>query len=406
MPTPSSTTILRRRLAAAGLLTVVVGVAAFAGTRGSDPAKTAAAPAPTEVAAVDAGPAAAASGPVDAITLPAQPPGGLYDGKRPPQFVLISFDGAADQTLLDRWDIVAHQVKAHFSFFLSMVYLLSDSNAQIYQGPRHPAGTSAINFAPIPAADKATPGLWIGNMVRGLQKAQREGHELGNHYGGHWCGPTGVKTWTKADWAAELNQVESLISSVDANNKIDPPVGNPFITGLPIGSRTPCLEGDLKQLYPVLKARGYRYDASSTRALTEWPVQRQGLWSFGFPSVQIAGSPKPMLTVDFSLWANLADSKDVTVERAKQIEDAVYDGYLAGFQQVYTGNRAPFELSNHFVHYSHDAFNNALQRLAETVCGKPEVICVNYREMSDFMDAHASQIKDFEAGKFPKMAQG
>ena len=81
-----------------------------------------------------------------------------------------------------------------------------------------------------------------------------------------------------------------------------------------------------------------------------------------------------MLTVDFSLWANLTDSKDVTVERAKQIEDAVYNGYLSGFQQAYDGNRAPFELSNHFVHYSHDAFNNALQRLAETVCGKPEVI--------------------------------
>ena len=30
---------------------------------------------------------------------------------------------------------------------------------------------------------------------------------------------------------------------------------------------------------------------------------------------------------------------------------------------------------------------------------------MNYRELSDFMDAHASQIKDFEAGKFPKLAK-
>src|SRR5688500_1193762 len=43
---------------------------------------------------------------------------------RPPQFVLVSFDGAGGVRLWPYWRFVARSVGAHFTFFASGVYLL------------------------------------------------------------------------------------------------------------------------------------------------------------------------------------------------------------------------------------------------------------------------------------------
>jgi hypothetical protein len=347
----------------------------------------------------------AAPGP-SPVALAPLPAGGVFDGDRPPQFVLVSFDGAVDPELLTRWEQIAAAAPAHLSFFLSAVYLLGRNVTTMYKGPGHAAGASAIGFAPnqtgAPDAD------FLRQAVTGLQATQTKGNEVGNHFGGHWCGKGGVDTWKAADWAAELDQVENLVGNVDANNNLVPAVGMPYNPLTVAGARTPCLEGNKDALYPILKARGYRYDASTTRQLTAWPHRKDGLWVYGFPTVTFPGLTKPMIAVDYSISANVdgdAIRKELTPARAKEVSADVLNGYLAAFDSLYYGNRAPFEISNHFNHSDHEAYNDAVAQLMKTVCGKPEVQCVTYSELTNWLDAHAAQLANLDAGKFTKLAK-
>ena len=369
-----------------------------AATSSSAPARsTAASPAPKGATTT------AAPGPVAVAPLPA---GGVYDGDRPPQFVLVSFDGAVDPELLAHWEQVAAAAPAHLSFFLSAVYLLGRDVTTTYKGPGHAAGASAIGFAPNQTG--GSDADFLRRAVAGLQATQTKGNEVGNHFGGHWCGKGGVDTWKAADWAAELDQVERLVGNVDANNNLVPAVGMPYNPLTVAGARTPCLEGNKDALYPILKARGYRYDASTTRQLTAWPHRKDGLWVYGFPTVTFPGLPKPMIAVDYSISANVdgdAIHKELTPARAKEVSADVLNGYLAAFDGLYYGNRAPFEVSNHFNHSDHEAYNDAVAQLLKTVCSKPEVQCVTYTEMTNWLDAHTTQLANLDAGKFTKLAK-
>lgn len=382
-----------------GATTTVAGPSATgapstgAGTSGASGATTAAGAPPTGAAVAD---------PMAKI-----PAAGTFEGKRPPQFVLVSFDGAADPKLMARWRAAADASGAKLTYFLSAVYLLGKQTSTVYQGPGHAAGASAIGFSPTPAGqdDKA----YITAVVRSLQDAARAGDEIGNHYGGHWCGNGGVNTWDKGDWAAELNQVESLVLKVDTNNALPTPVGPPYDPLRVAGSRTPCLEGKLDELYPVLRARGYRYDASNTKGLFDWPRQRKGLWAFGFAGITIAGLDRPTLTVDFSIstgFKGAAVNGTLTTEQTNQIYTSVRDAYLAAFDTLYHGNRTPFEISNHFNTSDGDAYNRAVEDVMRTVCGKPEVVCATYGDVVSWLDAHADQIGAFQAGSFTKLPKG
>ena len=62
-------------------------------------------------------------------------------------------------------------------------------------------------------------------------------------------------------------------------------------------------------------------------------------------------------------------------------------------------------MSNHFVHFTKEAFNQAVEKLLTDVCPMAEVQCVSYRELSDWMDTHKGEIGAFEKGSFPKMTK-
>lgn len=376
-----------------------------AGATVDGPTTSAAAGAVAGTTAASTGPAAdGPDGPVAVDPMAKVPAAGVFEGKRPPQFVLVSFDGAADPVLMQQWREAAAAAPARLTFFLSAVYLLGKASRTLYQGPGHPAGASAIGFSPTPAGQDDT--TYIANVVRSLQSAAAAGNEIGNHYGGHWCGDGGVNTWTKSDWAAELDAVERLVLKVDANNTLDPGVGPPYDPLNVAGSRTPCLEGDLAQLYPVLRARGYRYDASTTKGLFDWPRKKSGLWTFGFAGITIDGLDRPTLTVDFSIsngFKGDAAKGTLTTEQTNQIYKAVTGAYLKTFDSLYYGNRTPFEISNHFNHADGDAYNKAVADVMKAVCGKPEVVCTTYSEVATWLEAHTDLLATFQDGKFTKL---
>src|SRR6266480_8139431 len=67
--------------------------------------------------------------------------------KRPPQFVVVSFDGSGGVRLWPYWRAVARRAGARFTFFVSGVYLVPDTKRLRYRPPRHSPGSSDIGFA-------------------------------------------------------------------------------------------------------------------------------------------------------------------------------------------------------------------------------------------------------------------
>ena len=60
--------------------------------------------------------------------------------------------------------------------------------------------------------------------------------------------------------------------------------------------------------------------------------------------------------------------------------------YLHYFKTNYAGNRAPLHIGHHFFAYQNGAYNEALKSFARSICGLPEVRCVTYAKLADFMD--------------------
>jgi hypothetical protein len=75
--------------------------------------------------------------------------------------------------------------------------------------------------------------------------------------------------------------------------------------------------------------------------------------------------------------------------------------YLKYFKTNYAGNRAPLHIGHHFADMQGGAYNEALKSFARAVCGLPEVRCVTYARLSDFMDRQsADTLAAYRKGEF------
>jgi hypothetical protein len=291
-----------------------------------------------------------------------------HPSRRPPQFVISSYDGSGGARLWKYWRGVAKRAHAHFTFFVSGVYLVDWAHHDRYAPPRNPRGTSAIGFAP----DLA----WVAAMRAQIALGYRDGHEIGTHYNGHFCGPDGVGTWTAADWSAELDQFDRLLFS---GRRL------PFGPAKVVGGRTPCLEGNLDALYPILAKRGFRYD-----------VRRDGIWSFPLLELPFIGHTFRVVSMDYNFMANQTD------ESPARIENETYRTLWNAFRASYLGNRAPLSLGNHFETWESWAYDHALTRFLLRACRLPEVRCSSFAELADWLDARSPQrVARFRAGRFP-----
>jgi hypothetical protein len=294
--------------------------------------------------------------------------------------VISSYDGSGGARLWKYWRGVAKRAHAHFTFFVSGVYLVDWAHHDRYAPPENPRGTSAIGFAPDAA--------WIAAMRMQIALGYRDGNEIGTHYNGHFCGPGGVGTWTAADWGNELDQFDGFLFG--SGPKL------PFGPAAIVGGRTPCLEGNLDALYPVLAKRGFRYDASRTALLGTWPAERDGIWSFPLLEVPFIGHTFRVVSMDYNFMANQID------ESPAKIENETYRTLWNAFRASYLGNRAPLSLGNHFETWESWAYDHALTRFLVRACGLPEVRCASFRELANWLDAQSSRrLARFRAGRFP-----
>ena len=332
------------------------------------------------------------------------PPGGPAPATaaaltRPPQFVVLSFDGAGSVDLWQHWREVAARDHAHFTFFLSAAYLLTAAHKDDYAPPRHRVGASDIGNLPVPAG--TDPSGYLSQLLEQVNAGYLEGNEIGTHFGGHFCSPGAgsVGTWSASDWSAELDQVDALLTGVNQNNDLAPPVPLSFGPAEIVGDRTPCLQGNLRTLYPVLAGRGFRYDASQNALEGRWPTRQDGIWSFPLASIPLAGRSVHVLSMDYNLYVNQTRAQTVPAALEPTIEEQAYQTFLGYFSRAYAGDRAPVIIGAHFTHWNHDAYLNALTRLMDDVCTRPDVRCVSFKDLADWLDAQSpAQLGALNAG--------
>ena len=305
---------------------------------------------------------------------------------RPPQFVVVGFDGSGGARMWDYWLGIAQRAHAHFTFFLSGVYLIDWAHRMRYHPPEHSAGSSSIGFA------ETTGDLTIAHTISGVIAGYRQGEEIATHYNGHFCSPDpgSVGHWTAADWRSELRQFDGFLFGT--GTKL------PFGPNEIVGSRSPCLEGKPRVLYPVLASQGFRYDAGQQVTTRTWPKRELGLWSFPLPELPFYGHTFKVVSMDYNFYANQVD------ESPARAENEMFRTLWNAFRASYKGKRAPLTIGEHFESWKSWVYDKALARFLLKACALPEVRCDSYQQLANFLDSlPAARLRSYETGRFPPM---
>ncbi|WP_202511702.1 hypothetical protein, partial [Streptomyces sp. SID3343] len=397
----------------AAVLVLVVAVIATIGfvvfARGHDEGGPRSASAPGEAAK---GPQQAPRAPVrmigdgstsDTGEQPGRPkPERLAPGQTPPQFVVFSWDGAGedDKRLFSHFRQVAKESNARMTMFLSGVYVLPKAQRAKYQPPHKPIGASDIGY------------LDDGDLRLTLEQlgaAWNEGHEIGTHFNGHFCGPTGGGSWSADDWSSEARQAKSFVKNWRTHSGLTDVPALPFDYDKElIGGRAPCLEGQ-KELLSAAPSLGFRYDASSPGGRQVWPARANGVWDLPLQQIPLPGRKFEVLSMDYNIMFN--QSRTVKGDPAKfgEWEQQAYASYLAGFDRAYQGNRAPLLIGNHFEGWNGGIYMKAVERTMRTVCAKPDTRCVSFHDLVDWLDAQdpamLAALRKLDVGQKPDWAR-
>ena len=301
---------------------------------------------------------------------------------RPPQYIAFAFDGSKSLAMWNETRAFAQEMNAqgkplHFTYFLSGVVFLTEQNRSKYQGPHHRAGQADIDFG-----GSATD---LAQRIDEVNSAIKEGHEMGSHANGHFHAES--QAWSNNDWLSEFKLFNDLISDVHSNNSLSGNVANLILNPEKdvVGFRAPYLE-TTNGLWLTLKENNYRYDTSRVADMDYWPQKQNGVWNFPLAMLRIAETNKRTLSMDYNFYVadSNAQENPANSELYRRRMKETYENY---FQKNYNGNRAPLHIGHHFSKWNGGAYFSALKDFASEVCGKPDVKCVTYRELANYMDS-------------------
>lgn len=316
---------------------------------------------------------------------PHQPkPRRLKPGEVPPQFVVISWDGAgeASDQLFSHWRRVAKMHEVPMTFFLTGIYLLPGRERRRYRPPQKPVGASDLGWL---------PERYVHATIRQTRKAWLEGHEIGTHFNGHFCGPKGVERWSVEDWLSEIEQAEEFVSTWRTTTGLtdEPPL--PFdVRKEVVGGRTPCLEG-VANVRKAAAQLDWRYDSSGTRPAT-WPTKVEGLWDLSMQQVPFPGEDFEVTAMDYNFMANQSEVTDGPESMHDTWRTQTRDAYLAGFRRSLDGNRSPLVIGNHFEQWNGGIYMDAVEQAIETMAEEPATRFVTMRQLCDWLDAQDEEV--------------
>ena len=306
--------------------------------------------------------------PLFAIALPLA---AMAEDAQPKQLVIVSFDGAHDNALWLKSREMAARTGAHFTYFLSCTYLMARGTpvAKAYQAPRQKAGRSATGFAQ--SNDEVITRL--GHIWH----AHQEGHEIASHACGHFDGGH----WTKAEWLREFSTFTATLTHAfeTSGHAPEEPTGwRDFVRDEIRGFRAPYLSAG-SALPEAEREAGFAYDASLVTKGPALPEHHDGLYRFGLPLVPEGPAARPVIAMDYNLYARHSRARE-EASRSAEFEERALVAYRAAFEQQYQGARRPLQLGFHFVEMNGGAYWRALDRFLGETCRKPDVACVSYGE--------------------------
>ncbi|MFD1829128.1 hypothetical protein ACFSJS_05575 [Streptomyces desertarenae] len=322
----------------------------------------------------------------------------LEPGQKPPQFVVFSWDGAGEDSkrLFSHFRGVSQKYDAFMTFFLSGVYVLPEDEAHRYEPPGRRRGASDIGYLKdenIRATLEQLRGAWL------------EGHEIGTHFNGHFCGPGGVGSWTPEQWKSEIRQAKWFVKNWKTTTgwKGEEPLPFDYDREL-VGGRTPCLEGR-ENLLVAAREMGFRYD-SSGNGTQVWPDKEGGLWNLPLQQVPMPGRSFETLSMDYNFLANQSGTVNGDPSQREAWGRQMRDGLLAGFDRAYHGNRAPMIIGNHFEDWNGGVYMKAVEDVVKKVCPVKDVHCVSFRQLVDWLDAQDPEVleklRTLGVGEAPK----
>ncbi|MFI0118012.1 hypothetical protein [Streptomyces globisporus] len=324
----------------------------------------------------------------------------LEPGQKPPQFVIFSWDGAGEvgNGLFPRFLELAKEHDAAMTFFLSGIYLLPESKKSLYRPPNNPRGASDIGYL---------TDDHVKDTLKYVRQAWLDGHEIGTHFNGHFCGGSGsVERWTPAQWHSEINQAVSFVTEWRTNTgwENEEPLPFDYRKEL-VGGRTPCLLGQ-DNLLPTASKLGWRYDASSPGGRQTWPVKRGGVWDLPLQAMPFPGHSFEVLSMDYNILANQSQNSTKGMpSRYPGWRQQATDAYLAGFQRAYESNRAPFYIGNHFEEWNGGIYMDAVEEVIKKVADKGDVRLVSFRQYVDWLDAQdpavLAKLRTLDVGQAP-----
>ena len=315
---------------------------------------------------------------------------------RPPQFVLLAFDGSLNLSMWDETLKFAKTNNVKLTYFLSGVYFLLDSNKKDYIEPTKGAGISAIGFAGDSKKDLIA-------RVDYVNKAYDSGHTIGSHANGHFD----QSLWTMSEWELEFQEFSHLIFDVYTQKGFGPIPNLPknpyhFSPDQISGFRAPLLATN-SGLYQILRKNKFQFDTSQTDEMDYWPVKTRELWNFPLAEVRIYGTGKPTLSMDYNFYYTQSGGNP-DLKNAEVYRNQMYQTYMGYFYTNYYGNRAPVHIGHHFSQWNGGAYWRALLDFTKTVCKMPEVKCVSYHSLLKFMNSLSpEQIAEYQLGNFPKL---
>lgn len=303
---------------------------------------------------------------VAAMADPPEPPAPMP--AKPKQIVLISFDSAREISQWERSRALAKRTGAHFTYFLSCVFLLSPDTRTEYTPPGKGAGKSNIGFA----ASKQE----VADRLEQIRLAAAEGHDIGSHACGHFDG----KDWSKADWLAEFASFRHIFQNAYAINGISPEPADwrELARHAVTGFRAPYLSTD-KALYEALPEAGFQYDASGVSNGPALPPTKNGTTRFALPLIPEGPNSKPVVAMDYNLYVRHSGGFEMP-SMAGVFADRAYGAFRAAFEAQYSGGRLPLELGFHFTQMNNGVYWDALERFAGEVCVKADVECISFRD--------------------------
>lgn len=321
----------------------------------------------------------------------------------PPQYVILAFDGSLSNDFWKESQDFADTVSTEgidgkkttvkFTYFVNPPYYLDSAKKSAYRTPGLNKPVSCIGWSN--GRDSIVPRIDLTN------RAYKRGHEIGSHANSH-CDQTGTDKsnplyghrWGLDEWMSEFKQFDAIFFNLFKVNGLSPSAANPkgfdFDKSDIIGFRAPLL-GHTPEMWPALKASGFKYDTSKSSEPTYWPQRHPtGIWNFPLGTIKIAGTNKTTYSMDYNFMCR----QTACVSKSEKLSDAEYlrlknqmlDSYKYYFKINYFGGRGPIHIGHHFSKWNRGAYWNAMKEFAQFVCGKPDVRCVTYREYLTWLE--------------------